>query len=163
MKELDFKPKKSTDEFRKNYRLHDLTDTCGKNLLIQWGFNFKEFGRDKRFEKVWEGGGDQPDLIIDYKGKKAFVDWKGKRRPTWHANLRAVLAYETWKEKLGLPLLICFAVFDNGESLTDFRFACLGEHNYSKSKGKAWDKNTVVEFDPNLPEFKKANVLKFIR
>ena len=37
MKGLDFRPAKSKEEFRGNYKLHDLAERTGKNLLVQWG------------------------------------------------------------------------------------------------------------------------------
>ena len=163
MKQLDFSPEKSTGEFRKNYKLHDLAELYGKNLLIQWGFTFEEFGKDKRFEKVWEGGQDKPDLIIEYKGKKALLDWKGKHKAAWLTNKRAASSYEKWQEKFNIPAFICFAVFTSHNSLSDFRFACLGFHNYIFSTGKEWDKNDTIEFNSGLPEFTKANILKHLR
>ncbi len=160
MKSLDFNPHKSTEEFRKNYKLHDLAEMYGKNLLIQWGVRFNEFGGDERYKKVWEGGGDKPDLVIEYKGKKALLDWKGKHKPVWIVNKRAVGSYEAWKEKLKIPTIICFAVFDKNNILTDFRFAKIGLHLYSPSKQKEWDKNETVEFNTPLPEFTKPNILQ---
>ncbi|MCL5031189.1 MAG: hypothetical protein M1480_19470 [Bacteroidetes bacterium] len=162
MKDLNFNPYKTKDEFRQNYKLHDLAETYGKNLLIQWGFGFTEFGKDNRHQKVWEDGEDQPDLIIEYNGKKALVDWKGKHHPIWLSNKRAILSYESWKSKLNLPVLICFALFNNHEAFLDFKFACLGVHSYTSSNQKEWDKNTTVEFEKDLPEFTKANVLKYL-
>ncbi len=162
MKDLDFDPYKTKNEFRQNYKLHDLAETYGKNLLIQWGFEFKEFGKDNRHQKVWEGGEDQPDLIIEYKGKRALIDWKGKHHPAWLANQRAVNSYENWNNKLKLPVLICFALFNNNDSFLEFKFACLGVHKYSSSEKKEWDKNTTVEFQKDLPDFSKPNVLMYL-
>lgn len=162
MKSLDFNPHKSTEEFRKNYKLHDLAEMYGKNLLIQWGVNFNEFGGDERDKKVWESGSDMPDLVIEYKGKRALLDWKGKHKSVWIVNKRAVGSYEKWKDKLHLPAIICFAVFDKNDLLIDFRFAKLGLHQYILSKQKEWDKNETVEFNSLLPEFTKPNILKYL-
>jgi len=75
MKELDFRPAKSKEEFRSNYKLHDLSEQVGKNLLVQWGFDFKTLGEDKRYQKLWEKGEDKPDIILTSKGKSALLDW----------------------------------------------------------------------------------------
>ena len=162
MKDLDFNPHKSTYEFRKNYKLHDLAEAYGKNLLIQWGFNFDEFGKDNRYEKVWEKGDDKPDLMIEYKNKKAFLDWKGKHKPVWMVNKRAVVSYERWKTKYNLPVFICFVVFDVHNLIIEIRFACLGRHGYLISEKKEWDKNDTIEFKTDLPVFSKTNILKYL-
>ena len=95
MKELDFKPHKTTEEFRNNYKLHDLAEECGKNLLVQWGIKFDLFGKDRRYEKVWERGKDKPDLIISYKGKEGLLDWKGKHTSRWIMKYGAALPTST--------------------------------------------------------------------
>ena len=59
MKNLDFKPAKSTEDFRSNYKLHDIAEFNGKNLLVQWGFKCSDFGEDNRYKKVWEKGEDK--------------------------------------------------------------------------------------------------------
>lgn len=162
MKDLDFDPYKSTEDFRRNYRLHDLTEIHGKNLLLQWSFRFNEFGKDNRYEKVWEKGEDKPDLLIEYKNKFAFLDWKGKHKPLWIVNKRAVSAYEKWRAKFNIPVFICFAVFDEHNSIVDFHFACLGSHGYIVSRKKEWDKNDTIEFKTELPVFSKSNILKYL-
>ena len=162
MKKLDFNPHKSTQEFRNNYKLHDLAETLGKNLLVQWGFSFRDFGQDNRFQKVWERGEDKPDIIMEYKGKTALLDWKGKHKPVWLINRRAFNSYGAWKEKLNMPVFVAFAVFDGKNNLTEFKFACLGKHSFIASTGKEWDKNATVEFEMDLPEFNKSNILKFL-
>ena len=90
MKKLDFNPSKSTDDFRKNYKLHDIAEYNGKNLLTQWGFKCTEFGEDNRYKKVWEKGEDKPDTIISYNDRSALLDWKGKHGSTWLVNERAI-------------------------------------------------------------------------
>ena len=162
LKDLDFNPHKSTKEFRNNYKLHDLAETYGNNLLIQWGFNFDEFGKDNRYEKVWEKGEDKPDLLIEYKNHRALLDWKGKHKPLWIVNKRAVSSYEKWKLKMQLPVFICFAVFDVHNMVLDFHFACLGNHGYIVSVKKEWDKNDTIEFKTDLPVFSKSNILKYL-
>lgn len=162
MKELDFNPSKSTEDFRSNYKLHDAAEFHGKNLLTQWGISFKEFGSDKRFEKVWEKGGDKPDLIINYKNKKALLDWKGKRNSKWLVNERAVSAYLEWSEKFHIPILIVFFVFGNGGELKDRRIAFHGKHSYILSKEKQWDKNKTIEFQNDIPFFNKHNFINTI-
>lgn len=159
MKNLDFNPAKSGNDFRKNYRLHDLAEHAGKNLLTQWGIDFKEFGKDNRYQKVWEKGLDKPDAIISYKGQSLFLDWKGKHKPFWMLNERAILAYERWSQIYSLPIIIAFFVFDKQNLLLQRRFAFLGEHNYIESVKRQWDKNKTVEFRMELPQFSKANLL----
>jgi hypothetical protein len=162
MKKLDFEVHKTKEKFRDNYKLHDLAETHGKNLLIQWGMEFEEFGKDKRHEKVWESGKDKPDLIIYYKGKKALLEWKGKRNSKWIINERAAKAYGEWGKRLTLTTFICFAVFDEEYNLKSFRFAVLGFHPYKNCTKREWDKNKTVEFAGELPCFTKANFLKFL-
>ncbi len=162
MKELDFKPHKSIEEFRNNYKLHDLAEQYGKNLLIQWGINFEIFGKDKRYEKVWERGKDKPDLIISYKRKEALLDWKGKHKSRWIMNERAYHAYLDWKTKMNIPVFIIFFLFGEKEILLENRIAVIGIHSPKLSKEKEWDKNKTVEFENSLPAFSKSELLKYL-
>lgn len=52
MKNLDFKPHKTKNNFYKNYRLQDLAEKHGKNILIQWGFGYEEFGKREKTNLV---------------------------------------------------------------------------------------------------------------
>jgi len=162
MKKLDFNPAKSTESFRKNYKLHDLAEINGKNLLTQWGISFKEFGQDNRYKKVWEKGEDKPDVIIEYKGKSAMLDWKGKHKAKWMLNQRAITAYERWSEVYSLPIIIAFFVFDLQSNLLQRKFAFLKKHSYFESNGRQWDKNKTVEFNEPLPHFTKANIVSHL-
>jgi len=162
MKELDFNPSKSKEEFRHNYRLHDLAERAGKNLLVQWGIEFVEFGEDKRYEKLWEKGEDKPDVLINYKGMTALIDWKGKHSQKFLANTRAVKAYLRWQEKMKMPVIISFFMFNEQGTLTDRRLAVLTKHNFVDSGDKQWDKNETVEFGNDLPKFTKENLLMFL-
>jgi len=162
MKELDFKPHKSKEEFRNNYKLHDMAEECGKNLLIQWGIKFDLFGKDRRYERVWEKGKDKPDLIISYKGKDALLDWKGKHTSKWIMNERAYKAYLDWKNKINMPVFVAFFLFDEKENLIDNRVAAIGIHIPNQSKEKEWDKNKTVEFENSLSPFTKSELLKFL-
>jgi hypothetical protein len=159
MEDLNFQPHKSKEEFRKNYKLHDLAEQFGKNLLIQWGIKFDIFGKDRRYEKVWEGGKDKPDLIISYKGKEALLDWKGKHTSKWLMNERAYNSYLDWKNKMNMPVFVVFFLFNEKESLMDSRLAAIGIHKPQQSKEKEWDKNKTVEFEESLPNFTKAELL----
>jgi hypothetical protein len=163
MKKLDFRPAKSKEDFRSNYRLHDLAERVGKNLLVQWGIEFHEFGEDKRYEKLWEKGEDKPDVILTYKGRTALLDWKGKHTNTFIANSRAVKAYLQWQDRMNLPVIISFFVFDEQNNLTDRRFALLSEHKFSDSQSKQWDKNKTVQFDQDLPKFTKDNLVSILK
>ncbi len=162
MEDLNFDPAKSTSQFRRNYKLHDLAEYNGKNLLTQWGIKFADFGEDKRYQKVWEKGNDKPDLIINYKEKECLIDWKGKHKADWIANKRAIESYINWKEKFGMPVFICFAVFDNENILVEIKFASIGVHKFEEAKKRQWDKNEIVRFEKDLPDFTKVNLLKFI-
>lgn len=162
MKKLDFNPSKSKSDFRKNYKLHDVAEFHGKNLLTQWGFKCTEFGKDKRYERVWEKGEDKPDLIISYKDKSALLDWKGKRGSTWLVNERAISSYEKWREEFKLTMIVAFFVIDDERNILKKRFAVINQHNYSRSRSKQWDKNVTIEFQKDLPEFTKANILKYL-
>lgn len=160
MEDLNFQPHKSKEEFRKNYKLHDLAEECGKNLLIQWGMKFDIFGKDRRYEKVWEKGMDKPDLIISYKGKEALLDWKGKHSNRWIMNERAYQSYLDWKNKMNMPVFVAFFLFDEKENLIDNRVAVIGVHVPKLSSKKEWDKNKTVDFEELLPAFTKAELIK---
>ncbi|MEN8192338.1 MAG: hypothetical protein ABFS12_05945 [Bacteroidota bacterium] len=162
MKNLDFNPSKSTKDFRKNYKLHDIAEYTGRNLLTQWGFECTEFGEDNRFKKVWEKGEDKPDTIITYNGKSALLDWKGKHGSTWLVNERAVKSYKKWSNEFLLPLIVAFFVIDNEGKIIKRKFAVLNKHTHNLSANKQWDKNRTVEFEKDLPDFTKANLLKYI-
>jgi len=162
MKELDFKPHKSKEEFRNNYKLHDLAEQLGKNLLIQWGIRFDIFGKDRRYGRVWEKGKDKPDLIISYKGKNALLDWKGKHNSKWLMNERAYQSYLEWKTKMNMPVFIAFFLLDEENNLLENRVAAIGVHTPKFSKSKEWDKNKTVEFENSLPIFTKSELLKYL-
>ncbi len=162
MKNLDFNPSKSTESFRNNYKLHDIAEFNGKNLLLQWGFKCTDFGEDNRYKKVWEKGEDKPDVIISYKDKSALLDWKGKRGAKWLVNERAIKSYQKWSEEFGLPIIIAFFVINDEQKIVKRNFAVLKLHSHAISKGKQWDKNTTIEFQKDIPEFTKANLLKIL-
>lgn len=160
MEDLNFRPKKTKDEFHNNYKLHDLAEIHGKNLLTQWGFDFKEFGKDNRYKKLWEKGKDKPDLLIEFNGAEALVDWKAKSTERYMVNKRAIDSYENWGKSLNLPVLIFFFVFDEEGNILDRRITNIFRDNYSSKKIKAWDKNEVIDFDAELAELTKPNLLK---
>ena len=162
MQKLDFKPEKSKFSFRKNYQLHDLAEEQRKNLLTQWGFDFVQFGQDRRYEKVWEKGKDKPDAIIKYKDKSALLDWKAKHKSEWIINSRAVNSYLDWNKKLNIPVIITFFVFDNNNFIVDKRFAVLPFHNFEFCAKKQWDKNETMYFNKELPVFNKQNLIKYL-
>jgi hypothetical protein len=162
MKELDFSPAKSKKDFRNNYKLHDLSEQVGKNLLVQWGIDFKIFGEDKRYEKLWEKGEDKPDIILTYNGVSALLDWKGKHTRTFLVNERAINSYERWRNNLNMPAIIAFLIFDEQDKLIDRRFALLGTHEYKISETRQWDKNLTVEFNVELPLFNKENIVTYL-
>lgn len=164
MKKLEIDPFKSKEAFRKNYELHDKAANYGEELLTQWGFNFQEFGRDKRYERVWEKGEDKPDLILIYGNRNiAFLDWKAKRTPKLIINKRAYDAYKVWMEKFNLPVLIVFCFFNKEEKIEKFEFVNLLYAKVSHKSEKVWDKNMVVEFESKTISFTKENILKSLR
>lgn len=158
MKELNFQPAKTKEDFRENYKLHDLAEYHGKNLFTQWGIKFEEFGNDRRYEKVWEKGEDKPDIIADYNGMKFLIDWKSKTQTSYWLNKRAAESYKKWSAKLNLEVVICFFIFDKNYYLTERKFAVLSKHKYELLGDKAWDKNEVVGFN-ELPVLNKFNLL----
>ncbi|MDA3860008.1 MAG: hypothetical protein PF445_02175 [Melioribacteraceae bacterium] len=162
MKNLDFNPSKTTTDFRNNYKLHDIAEFNGKNLLLQWGFRCTEFGEDNRYKKVWEKGADKPDAIISYKDKSALLDWKGKRGAKWLVNERAINSYGKWSKEFGLPIVVAFFVINDENKIVKRNFSVLNKHKHSISKGKQWDKNTTIEFQKDIPEFTKANLLNIL-
>jgi hypothetical protein len=162
MKSLDFNPSKTGKEFRKNYELHDLAEYHGKNLLFQWGVNFNDYGKDRRFERVWEKGEDKPDIIAEYNEVKFLIDWKGKTKRAFWVNRRAIDSYKNWSSKLNLDVVICFFVFDTKNKLADRRFAILSIHQFIEDNKKAWDQNRVIKFDIDLPKFTKSNLINQI-
>lgn len=161
MKKLDFRPHKSKEDFRKNYRLHDLAEKHGKNLLTQWGIDFNDFGEDQRYQKLWEKGKDKPDVLINVNGKKCLLDWKSKHKKKWILNKRAYDAYKEWAKDLSLKVVIAFFVFDEQNNLIDRRFAIIDKHQLIETDSKQWDKNQTVEFIIDLPEFTKPNLTKY--
>ncbi len=162
MQELNFNPHKSGKDFRKNYELHDLAEAAGKNLLIQWGFEFNDFGKDNRNQKVWEKGEDKPDVVISYKNKKALLDWKAKHKPVWLINERAYNSYKEWAKILLLPVIISFFVFNDEKEIVEMRFACLQKHQNKISGKKEWDKNQTIEFENALPVFSKPALIQYL-
>ena len=163
MKSLNFEPVKSTEEFRKNYRLHDLAEYHGKNLFMQWGIDFTDYGKDKRFERVWEKGADKPDIVAEYESIKFLVDWKGKSKRDFWVNKRALDSYNNWSSKLKLEVIICFFIFNKKNQLLDRRFALLSKHNSNLVEKDAWDKNKIISFGKDLPEFNKFNLTNLLK
>lgn len=163
MKKLDFSPQKSTEDFRKNYKLHDLAEYHGKNLLSQWGVDFIDYGKDRRYERVWEKGEDKPDIIAQYSNMQFLIDWKGKNKETFWVNKRAIDSYNIWSKKLNLPVVIIFFVFGKDHELKDRRFAIINIHKFKAVEKKAWDKNSIVKFDLDIPKLTKANLITLLK
>ena len=162
MKELNFNPAKTKDKFRKNYRLHDIAEYHGKNLLFQWGIDFKDFGKDRRYERVWEKGEDKPDIIAEYNNISFLIDWKGKTKEAYWINKRAINSYLSWGKKLKLEVIICFFIFNKQNNLIERKFALVSKHKYKVIENKAWDKNEVVKFEADLPKLTKLNLIKLL-
>lgn len=162
MKKLDFNPHKTKKDFRKNYKLHDVAEKIGKNLLVQWGIDFEDFGQDKRYERLWEKGKDKPDVLLKINNKKILLDWKSKHKSLWLLNKRAYEAYREWSDKLSMKVVIAFFVLDEHNNLRQRKFAIINEHKSKESEGKQWDKNKTIQFTDPLPNFTKANLLKYL-
>lgn len=162
MKRLDFKPAKSKENFRKNYKLHDLAEYHGKNLFSQWGVEYKEFGKDRRYEKVWEKGKDKPDIIANFNSTKFLIDWKGKKKNSYWVNKRAIKSYENWGKKLNCKVLVCFFIFNEDNSIKERKFATIGKNVFTELSNKAWDKNDVVAFEEKLPKFTRNNLITYL-
>ena len=65
-------------------------------------------------------------------------------------------------KKLNIPVFVIFFVFNNSNELKEIKFACVGKHSFIESKNKGWDKNSTIEFEIDLPEFTKLNLVNFI-
>jgi Holliday junction resolvase len=163
MKSLDFNPAKSKEKFKKNYRLHDLAEYHGKNLLFQWGIDFKDFGKDMRYDKLWEKGKDKPDIIAKHENIQFLIDWKSKNSESFWVNKRAMDSYLNWRGILNIEVVICFFLFDKQKHLVDRRFAIPCKHEFRIDDKRTWDKNIVVKFGNELPKFTKLNLLKFLK
>jgi len=153
MEPLDFKVVKSKETFLKNYELHDWAIATAKPILESWGFQFKLFGEDRRFQEEWEKGRDKPDDFILSKGKKiALVDWKGKNKKFFGMNKRAYDSYLKWSEELELPIF-CVIVIKPGE----IKVAELPQDIISSKR--EYDANITVKFKEenlmDLENFKK--------
>lgn len=159
---LDFLPEKSQEAFKENYKLHDLAENIGQNLLIQWGFSFEAFGQDNRTQKLWENGEDKPDIILQYNKKSALLDWKSKKSSKYLVNERAILSYERFIKEYNIPVIIAFFVFDESSKLIERRFALIPLHRYFTIPDLQWDKNKAIMFDCELPIFNKQNLITYL-
>ena len=87
---------------------------------------------------------------------------KGKRGAKWFVNERAIKSYEKWSSEFKLPIIVAFFVIDNDKKIIKRNFAVINEHQYRTSTGRQWDKNVTVEFQNDIPEFTKGNLLGFL-
>ncbi|MDZ7764530.1 MAG: hypothetical protein U5K00_08900 [Melioribacteraceae bacterium] len=64
-----------------------------------------------------------------------------------------------------LKVIVAFFVFEKkgDQNLLDRRFAVVGKHKIIETKETQWDKNITVEFENQLPEFTKANLIKLLQ
>ncbi len=143
MKSLDYPVKKTESFFLRNYSLSDKAAHRGDEMLRSNGLETVPFGEDRRFEKVWEAGGDKPDRIIRKDGRDiALLDWKGKKKDDWMINERAYNSYLEWGSRLGLPVYV--AIWS--EQSNNGKFIKVPAKNLTKKK-MLHDLNTVVVFD----------------
>lgn len=154
MEPLDFRVVKSKEDFHKNYTLHDKAIEIARPIIEKWGFEFEEFGEDRRFEKIWEKGKDKPDHYIIYEGQKiALIDWKGKNKKHFKMNKRAYDSYLEWSKELGLPIYSVIVIMP-GDII---KIAELPQPDVSLMV--EWDKNITANFKEenlmDLEEFKE--------
>lgn len=113
MRQLDFEPIKSTEEFRKNYQMHDKALGILKSYLRQRNFIIINYGPDRRNERVW--GDDKPDLIIWQNGYwLAFIDCKGHSSDKWMLNERAYNTYLNYSKIYQIPIICAWVNLISG-------------------------------------------------
>jgi len=153
---------KKLEELKNKFKLREKSDSYLKNLFIQWGIRFSKIEDDKDFAKIFEHDKDKPNLLIEYRGKKAAIDFISKHDPVWIVDKQTVKTYNTWIEKLNLPLIVVFFAFDERDSLVDTRAAKLGTHVYVDFNSEKSNGKQNVEFTDELPIFDKVNMLKLL-
>lgn len=148
MEELNFKPKKTKEEFLNNYVLHDIAKKIGEQELKNRGFDLCDYGEDRRGEKVWEAGKDKPDAIIKYLGKElCLIDWKGKNKGDSMGiiNVRAFYSYCKISEEKKLPVYLCVYIGIKQE----LKFVQLFREMDKIEKKTNHDKNQVYDLEHN--------------
>jgi len=150
MKPKDFEVIKTEEHFQKNYALHDAAQTAGEKFLKDSGFKVELFGEDRRYEEVWEAGGDKPDcIILDNKNNKlCLLDWKGKKSSGYKINKRAYNSYLKIACRMNLPVIIAFAKLNSEKNITEFLYLKLPDDSAVTGEKLEWDKNVTVCFDP---------------
>lgn len=162
MKQQNPDRQKKLEELKNKFKLREKSDSYLKNLFIQWGIRFSKIEDDKDFAKIFEHDKDKPNLLIEYRGKKAAIDFISKHDPVWIVDKQTVKTYNTWIEKLNLPLIVVFFAFDERDSLVDTRAAKLGTHVYVDFNSEKSNGKQNVEFTDELPIFDKVNMLKLL-
>ena len=147
MKELDFEPIKTREIFLKNYALHDIASKIGDELLKTRGFEVREFGMDRRYERVWEAGEDKPDRIVLRGGKPVcLIDWKGKSSHKYILNQRAYDSYRKVSKRSCIPCWVIFFIIRREEGRID-DVKCVEVNSAKVTKiYKEWNGNAVVQF-----------------
>lgn len=162
MKQQNPDRQKKLEELKNKFKLREKSDFYLKNLFIQWGIRFSKIEDDKEYDKIFERDKDKPNLLIEYRGKRAVLDFISKHDPVWIINKQTVKTYNVWTEKSNLPLIVVFFAFDERDSLTDIRAARLGTHLYTDSNDSGPDRKQNVEFTDELPNFDKVSMLKLL-
>ncbi len=164
MEGRDFRVIKSGEQFLRNYKLHDKSESIGCKILNNYGYATIPFGEDRRYEKVWEAGKDKPDCFIikkedPDKRKLCMLDWKAKRSDSYKINERAYKSYIEIIGKINLKCIIAVAVFKK-EAVSSFKYFLLPDEDLIQKRKREWDGNYTVIFDPERArDFRKIDVI----
>ena len=139
MEKLGFEPIKTTAQFRQNYKRHDKAVELVKQYFSQSTLEFREFGEDNRYRRVWEVGHDKPDFKLLYLGKSALLDIKGHKNRVFWLNKRAYDSYLEWGKRESLPVYLIWVI--NEERLF---YKQLPFPNYRESYA-GHNSNTIVK------------------
>lgn len=114
MKSLETEPIKTGEQFRDNYKKHDLARDIVLAYMKQRHIKVIDYGDDRREERVWEAGKDKPDAIIWHPELQlAFVDWKGHKDDKWMLNERAYDSYIRYSENYEIPIYCLWVILSS--------------------------------------------------
>jgi len=117
VRELDFEPIKSKEQFLENYNKHDVAMDVFKNYCRKFpGLFVFPYGEDSRNKKVWAQGNDKPDLRAYFKPTKntSLIDVKGHTNRNFMINKRAYDSYINWGNKLHHRVFIIWVLINEG-------------------------------------------------
>lgn len=162
MKQTRADQKKIAEELKNRYKLREKSESYLRNLFIQWGIRFSKIEDEKDYAKIFEKEKEKPFLLIEYRGKKALVEFISQYDAIELVDKRFIGTFEMWRERANLPLLIVLLSFDDRDSLLEIRAAKLGTHTYTNSDKKDADGNQTIEFAQELPSLTKVNLLNLL-